>query len=91
MPRYRRVRPAIRRIGKRGRFAAPTPAPATANVGQNKSSPTTLRSSCNLPRTPSETVTLNDYAASHRAVREMRAEDLLLEGTTLRLSKCKSL
>jgi transposase-like protein len=34
-----------------------------------------------------ETITLDGYAASHRAVREMRADGLLPEGTKVRSSK----
>jgi transposase-like protein len=34
-----------------------------------------------------ETITLDGYAASHRAVREMKADGLLPENTTLRSSK----
>jgi transposase-like protein len=36
---------------------------------------------------PPETITLDGYAASHRAVREMKADGLLPENTTLRSSK----
>src|SRR5471030_190797 len=36
---------------------------------------------------PPETVTLDGYAASHRAVREMKADGLLPEGTKVRSSK----
>jgi transposase-like protein len=37
-------------------------------------------------RTP-KTITLDGYAASHRAVREMKADELLPKDTTLRSSK----
>src|SRR6202035_2352982 len=36
---------------------------------------------------PPETITLDGYAASHRAVREMIADGLLPEGTNVRSSK----
>jgi transposase-like protein len=36
---------------------------------------------------PPETITLDGYAASHRAVREMKADGLLAEGTKVRSSK----
>jgi transposase-like protein len=36
---------------------------------------------------PPETITLDGYAASHRAVREMKADGLLPEGTKVRSSK----
>ena len=36
---------------------------------------------------PPQTITLDGYAASHRAVREMKADCLLRENTTLRSSK----
>ena len=36
---------------------------------------------------PPETITLDGYAASHRAVREMKADGLLPEGTQVRSSK----
>ncbi len=36
---------------------------------------------------PPQTITLDGYAASHRAVREMKADGLLPEDTTLRSSK----
>lgn len=35
-----------------------------------------------------KTITLDDYAASHRAVREMKADQFLPADTTLRSSKC---
>jgi len=38
-------------------------------------------------RTPA-TITLDGYAASHRAVREMKADELQPIDTTLRSSKC---
>ena len=38
-------------------------------------------------RQPPETVTLDGYAASHRAVREMMVDGLLPEGTKMRSSK----
>jgi len=38
-------------------------------------------------RQPPETVTLDGYAASHRAVREMKADGLLPENTNIRSSK----
>jgi transposase-like protein len=37
---------------------------------------------------PPETVTLDGYAASHRAVREMKTDGLLPEDTKVRSSKC---
>jgi transposase-like protein len=36
---------------------------------------------------PPETITLDGYAASHRAVREMKTDDLLPEHTKIRSSK----
>jgi transposase-like protein len=36
---------------------------------------------------PPKTITLDGYAASHRAVREMKVEGLLPEGTKVRFSK----
>jgi len=36
---------------------------------------------------PPETITLDGYAASHRALREMKADRLLPEGTKIRFSK----
>jgi transposase-like protein len=36
---------------------------------------------------PPETITLDGYAASHRAVREMKADGLLPEDTKVRTSK----
>jgi hypothetical protein len=37
-----------------------------------------------------ETITLDGCAASHRAVREMKADGLLPRGTKVRSSKCQS-
>ena len=36
---------------------------------------------------PPETITLDGYAASHRAVREMKADELLPDDTKVRISK----
>ncbi|MEM5406466.1 hypothetical protein VSR83_42060, partial [Paraburkholderia unamae] len=50
--------------------------------------PTTLTHSPALfAPEPPETITLDGYAASHRAVREMKADGLLPEDTKVRSSK----
>ena len=46
-----------------------------------------LRKAIKLQGRPPQTITLDGYAASHRAMREMKAEGTLPAGTTLRASK----
>ena len=46
-----------------------------------------FRKAINHHGPPSETITLDGYAASHRAVRETKADGLLVEDTKVRSSK----
>ncbi|KVP83817.1 integrase [Burkholderia ubonensis] len=58
-------------------------------MGTNLSEPTEKPdSSIKHQGQPPGTITLDGYAASHRAVREMMAEGLLPDGTKVRSSKC---